>query len=236
MASALDALKALANKKVTSTAPALSAEMNDPAIVGAKRAGSSKNVVNLGFDPSVTEHAARTAALKSALERAKAEYEIEQAVLRDYGKQKRGLYNDLFKTNITTVCVPYTSEVPNDENSDTPGRETQYVQVVCTNRYSIERDTVLSLEEKIGPEVFEKLFVKDTTKILKPNAEVLIRNLLEEMGLKGEMLENSMTSLFDTETTVKTAEAYEQEIKKAPEPVQVLLSQSVTRVQPSVKV
>jgi hypothetical protein len=230
--SALETLKALANKKAPSVATSLSAEVTDPAISGAKR---SKNTVQLGFDPSVTEQAAHAAALKSALDKAKAEFEIVQAVMRDYGAKKRESYNSIFKTNITTVSVPYLVEVPNDEVSDTPGRETCYVQVICSNKYSVQQDAVLALEKDIEPAVFTKLFEKETTKTLKPNAEQLIRNLFEEMGLQGEELENSMTSLFDTTTKVKATEGYEQEIKAAPEAVQTILGQTVTRVSPGLK-
>lgn len=230
--SALEALKALANKRAAPTVSNLSAEVNDPAIAGAKR---DKNTVKLGFDPTITEQAQHAAALRAALKKAEAEFEIAQAEMRDYGAQKREAYNNIFKTNVTTVSVPYLVECPVDEVSDTPGRETRYVQVICSNKYSVQTDAILALERDMEPEVFGKLFTKETTKTLKPNAEQLVRDLLGELGLQGEELENSMNSLFDTTTKVKTTEGYEQEIKQAPEPVRMVLSQTVTRVSPGLK-
>jgi len=232
--SALEALKALASKKAPAVATSLSAEVMDPAIAGASR-DKKGSTVKLGFDPSATEQAAHAAALKSALDKAKAEFEIVQSTMRDYGAKKRESYNNIFKTNITTVSVPYLVECPVDDVSDTPGRETRYVQVICSNKYSTNADAVLALENDIESEVFNRLFVKETTKTLKPNAEQLVRDLLGELGLNGEELENSMNSLFDTTFKVKTTENYEQEIKQAPEPVQMILGQTVTRVSPGLK-
>jgi hypothetical protein len=230
--SALDTLKALAKKKPVKSQSDLVTETNDPAIAGAKK---EKNVVRLGIDPGITEAAAHAAALKEALEKAKAEFEIRQGEMRDYGAAKRELYNDTFRTNITTVNVPFTVEVPTDEASDTPGRETRFVQVVCTNRYSVEQDAILALEEEIDPALFGKLFTKTETKTLKPNAEQLVRDLLGELGLEGDDLENSMATLFETTVKIAATKAYEQEIKKAPETVQTVLAQNVTRVAPGVK-
>lgn len=230
--SALDTLKALAAKKPVKSQSDLVTETNDPAIAGAKK---EKNVVRLGVDPSITETAGHCAALKDALDKAKAEFEIAQAEMRDYGAAKRELYNDTFRTNVTTVNVPFTVEVPVDEASDTPGRETRFVQVVCTNKYSVEVDAILSLEEEIDPTLFAKLFKKEETKVLKPNAEQLVRDLLAEMGLAGDDLENSMNTLFETKTKVSATKDYESEIKKAPEAVQTVLEQNVTRVKPGLK-
>lgn len=231
--SALETLKSLASKK-SAVVSNLSTEVTDPAISGAKRNGKG-STVNLGFDPSIADQAAHASALKSALEKAKAEFEIVQSVMRDYGAQKRESYNNIFKTNITTVCVPYTVETTPDVESATPGRETNYVQVICTNKYSVNQDSVLALENDMDPDVFAKLFAKDVTKVLKPNAEQLIRDLLGELGISGDELDNSMNSLFDTTVKVKTSESYEQEIKKAPETVQMVLGQTVTRVSPGLK-
>jgi hypothetical protein len=231
-ASALDTLKALAKKKPIKAQSDLVTETNDPAIAGAKK---EKNVVRLGVDPDVTENAAHCAALKEALEKAKAEFEIVQGEMRDYGASKRNLYNDTFRTNVTTVNVPFTVEVPTDAASDTPGRETRFVQVVCTNKYSVEQTAVLALEEEIDETVFGKLFTKTETKTLKPNAEALVRDLLGELGLEGDDLENSMATLFDTAVKIAATKEYEQEIKKAPEAVQTVLAQNVTRVKPGLK-
>jgi len=232
--SALETLKALANKKTTSVVTNLSVEMTDPAISGASR-DKGRSTVKLGFDPSIADGAAHAAELKFALDKAKAEFEIVQATMRDYGAKKRESYNNIFKTNITTVCVPYLVDVLHDEASDTPGRETNYVQVICSNKYSLSQESVLALEKDIEPAVFSKLFEKETTKTLKPNAEQLIRSLFEEMGLKDDELENSMSSLFDTTVKVKATENYEREIKDAPEAVQTILGQTVTRVNPGIK-
>jgi hypothetical protein len=233
--SALDNLRALSAKKPTSTTSPLSIQTNDPAIAGATRdKGSKSSTVKLGFDPSVAEKAAYAAGLKAALEKAEADFEISQAEMRDYGKDKRDVYNDTFKSNVTTVCVPYTIEVPNDQNSDTPGRETRYVQVICTNRYSVQVETVLNNRETLG-DLYEKLFVEEHTKILKPNAESLIRDLLGEMGLKGDELENSMQTLFDEKVKVSTQEHYETEVKKASDEIRALLAQAVTKVSPGLK-
>jgi len=230
--SALDTLKALAAKKPVKAQSDLVTETNDPAIAGAKK---EKNVVRLGVDPSITETAEHCAALKEALDKAKAEFEISQSEMRDYGAAKRELYNDTFRTNITTVNVPFTIEVPTDEASDTPGRETRFVQVVCTNKYSVEQDAVRALEEEIDEATFTKLFTKTETKTLKPNAEQLVRDLLGELGLEGDDLENSMATLFETTVKIAATKEYEQEIKKAPEAVQTVLAQNVTRVKPGLK-
>lgn len=222
--SALDALRALANKKPAVQSPALSAQVADPAIAGAKR---DKNTVKLGFDPSFSERAAQGAHLKAALERATADFEIIQSELRDYGKGKRAVYNEAFKTTITTVGVPYSVETPT-------GPETKYVQVICSNKYSVQRDMILNNGDTLG-EWTEKLFTVEETKRLKPNAEELVRNLFAEMGLAGEELDAAMGSLFETDRKVSTKEDYEQESSKAPPHVKAILDQAVTRSQPGLK-
>lgn len=222
--SALDALRALGQKKPVATSPALSAQNADPAIAGAKR---DKNTVKLGFDPGFSERAAYGAALKHALERATSDFEVAQAELRDYGKKKRAVYNDAFKANVTTVCVPFSVEVPG-------GHETRYVQVVCSNKYSVVKDMVLNNQAELG-EWFGKLFTVETVKKLKPNAEELVRNLFSEMGLQGDDLEASMAALFDTEHKVSTKEDFEQASSLAPPEVKAILEQAVTRAQPGLK-
>jgi hypothetical protein len=230
--SALATLKALAAKKPVKAQSDLVTEVSDPAIAGAKK---DKNVVRLGSDPAIMDTAAHCAALKDALDKAKAEFEIAQADMRDYGASKRVLYNDTFRTNVTTVNVPFTVEVPHDEASPTPGHETRFVQVVCTNKYSVDADAVLALEPEIDPDTFGKLFMKEETKTLKPNAEQLVRDLLGELGLEGDDLEGSMETLFETKVKVAATKSYEQEIKKTSEDVQHVLAQSVTRVRPGLK-
>lgn len=232
--SALAALKALAQKKPApagSPAASLVTESNDPAIAGAQR---SKNTVTLGTDPSIEDAARECAELKAALDRAEAQFKVRQAELREYGAAKRDKYNDTFKCNVTTVAVPFTVEVPSDAESATPGREKRLVQVICSNKYSVAADTVLGLEKDLG-DLFPKLFHKEEEKLLKPNAEELIRNLLTELGISGEELETSMGALFETKTKVSTTEGYEQEIKSAPEDVQSVLSQAVKRAAPGLK-
>jgi len=232
--SALAALKALAQKKAPpagSTAASLVTESNDPAIAGAQR---NKNTVTLGVDPAIEDAARECAELKSALDRAEAQFKVRQAELREYGASKRGKYNDTFKCNVTTVAVPFTVEVPSDEESATPGREKRVVQVICSNKYSVAADTVLGLEQDLG-DLFPKLFTKAEEKVLKPNAEDLIRNLLTELGISGDELETSMDALFETKTKVATTEGYEQEIKSAPEDVQSVLAQAVKRAAPGLK-
>ncbi len=222
--SALDTLKAIAKKAPAPASSSLAAQTNDPAIVGAKR---NKQTVTLGFDPSITESAKRTAELKAALDQAEAEFKIDQAVMRDYGFSKRCLYNDTYKADVTTVCVPYSVETPT-------GHETKLVQVICSNKYSVLRDTIVNNKASLG-EFFDKLFNEERVKQLKPNAEDLIRGILAEVGLAGDELETAMSSLFEETVKITTKEHYEQEVKKVPEEVKSLLDQAVTRASPGLK-
>lgn len=221
--SALEALKSLGKKTVPATSP-LAAQVNDPAIAGARR---DKNTVKLGFDPAMAPQAAHCAALKEALERAEAEFKVDQASMRDYGISKRSAYNDTFKADVTTVCVPYEVDTP-------AGKETRYVQVICSHKYSVQTDMVLGNKDRLG-ESYDRLFVEETTKSLKPNAEQIVRGILEEVGLKGDELETAMANLFDVKTVVKASESYEKEHKKLPEDLRSLLDQAVTRSAPGLK-
>lgn len=233
---ALSALKALAKKEKApagSVAAKLVDDANDPAIAGAVR-GKSKTKVTLGFDPGFTGKAKHAADLKKALVSAQAAYKALEGDIREYGIEKRGKYNEAFKCDVTTVEVPYFVEAPEDAESDTPGREQKVVQVICSNKYSVAQDTVLGLEEELG-DLFPRLFDKSEQKVLKPNAEDLIRNLLTELGIEGEELDNSMAALFETKTSVSTVPDYEKEIKKAPEQVQTVMSQAVKRQAPGLK-
>lgn len=223
--SALDALKSLANKKPAPTA-AISVQVNDPAIAGAKKVGSS-STVTLGLDPAFAPHAQQCSALKEALERAEQEFKVLQAEVRDYGASKRGLYNDTFKANVTTVKVPYEIDTPT-------GKEMQSVSVVCSNKYSVQQDIVLGNKEALG-DAFPRLFNEETTKSLKPNAEELIRGILAEVGLGPDEVETSMQNLFDVKTKVSTTEAYEAEAKKVPDALKMVLDQAVTRSAPSLR-
>lgn len=222
--SALDALRALSQKKPSPGNPALTAQLADPAIAGAKR---DKNTVKLGFDPAFAERAAYGAQLKEALDRATADFAIAQAELRDYGREKRRVYNESFKVVITTACVPYSVDSPS-------GPETRWVQVICSNKYSVKADMVLNNQGTLG-DWYEKLFSVETTKKLKPNAEELIRNLFGEMGIAGEELDTAMESLFETESKVSTKEEFEQLQEKAPVEVRAILEQAVTRSAPGLK-
>ena len=222
--SALDALRGL-SKKAAPPSAAIAAQVNDPAIAGAKR---DKNTVKLGFDPSIAQTAERAAKLKEALEQAEAEFKVDQAAMRDYGIGKRGLYNDTFKCEVTTVQVPYVIDVPG-------GTETKFVQVICSNKYSVQKDMVLGNRDLIGPS-FSRMFEESTTKSLKPNAEELIRNLLTEVaGLSGDELESTMNELFDTTVVVKATDKYESEYKSVSDDAKVVLDQAVTRAQPALK-
>ena len=227
--SALDALKGLAKKAAPPTA-AIAAQVNDPAIAGAKR---DKNTVKLGFDPAVAAVAAHCARLKEALERAESEFKVDQSTLRDYGISKRGVYNDTFKCEVTTVQVPYTVDVPG-ESDDTIAHETKYVQVICSNKFSVQQDIVLGNKDLIGSP-FERMFEETTTKSLKPNAEELIRNLLIEVGIKEEDVGATMSELFESKTVIKATDKYESEFKKLPDSVKLVLEQAVTRSQPALK-
>lgn len=224
--SALDALKALSQKKPAPSA-AISVQINDPAIAGATRGKGSSSVVTLGLDPAFAPSASQCAGLKEALERAEQEFKVLQSEMRDYGASKRGLYNDTFKSNVTTVKVPYEVETPG-------GKELQYISVICSNKYSVQKDIVLGNKEALG-EAYPRLFVEETTKALKPNAEELIRGILKEVGLGPEEVETSMENLFETTTKVATTENYETEAKKLPDDLKTILGQAVTRAAPGLK-
>ncbi len=221
--SAVDTLKALSAKK-PAPASALSTQINDPAIAGAKKTGTT---VTLGFDPAIADRAKYCAELKIAVENAVSEFEVAQGEMRDYGINKRALYNSTFKANMTTMKVPYTITTPT-------GPETKTVAVICSNKYSVQKDVVLNNKEALG-ESYPRLFVEEVTTKLKPNAEELIRGILKEVGLDDEQVETSMGNLFETDTKVKTAENFEQEAAKLPDDVQALLKQAVTRSQPGLK-
>ena len=234
--SALDTLKKLAGKKAieSGSASALTTQLQDPALAGARR---DKNVVRLGFDPAIASKAQEAAELKAALEEAEARFSLVQGDMRQYGAGKRELYNDTFKADVTTVAVPYSVETPVCDESDTPGRETRYVSVVCTNRYSVAKDAALGLRDAqaISPAEFSQLFTVETSKKLKPNAEELVRGLLGELGMEGDDLENAMLTLFDTETKVTASKDYEKRIREIAPEKQALLAQAIKRVEPALK-
>jgi len=231
MASALDTLKKLSAKKAVegTAASALTTQLQDPALAGAKR---DKNVVRLGFDPEITDKAREAAELKAALEEAEARFAMVQTDMRAYGSKKRELYNDTFKADVTTVSVPYSVEVPGS-----PDHETRYVSVVCTNRYTIQKDAALGMlrAEAIDQGTFDKLFVVETTKKLKANAEELVRGLMGELGMTGDDLEGAMQTLFDTEVKVTASKDYEKRVKEVDDNTRALLAQAVKRVEAGLK-
>lgn len=228
--SALDTLKALSQKKPAEQKSALVTQMTDPALAGAQR---NKSTVKLGLDPAVTHKAREAAELHERLQEAEVRYAIVQAEIRAYGAEKRELYNKTFKSDVTTVAVPYSVE--SDSTTDTPGRETRYVSVVCTNRYSVQSTTLLALRDAGSIPQFDELFTTETVRKLKPNAEQLVRGLLEENGIRGEDLENAMDTLFDVETKVSASKDYERRVENVSDDVRLLLSQCVRRVEPSLK-
>ncbi len=233
--SALDSLRKLSQKQAAPAEAELSSRVSDPAIAGAKPAKGSKTTVLLGFDPLFAEKAKHAAELKEALERATADFTLVQADCRDYGRDKRNAYNAAFRTSITTVSVPYITQVPGEQADGAVATETRYVQVSVTNRYSVQGEAVLQNKEAFG-EHFDRLFSVEQTKSLKPNAEELIRGILGENGFEGEALDGAMASLFDTSTVVKAkAETFEAEEAKLSLELKGILSQTVKRAEPSLK-
>jgi phosphoglycolate phosphatase-like HAD superfamily hydrolase len=223
--SALDTLKALASKKPqTSVDPGIPASIGDPAIAGAKKV---KAVVQLGTDPAFMSKASNASELHKALERAASDFAVLQSEVRKYGASKRKIYNETFKANVTTVCVPYEVETPD-------GKETRFIQVICSNKYSVQGDVVLKNREDLG-DYFDKLFTVETEKVLKPDSEDLFRGILGELGLDSEQVENAMANLLEEKNKVKTREGYEQESQDVPESVKIILDQSVTRSEPGLK-
>lgn len=234
--SAIAALKAAVSEPVVAAGAgslAIAAEMSDPAIAGASRKNKS-SVVTLGADPKILSVASEAAEIKVQMAKLSALFQSKESALRDYGKDKRKAYNRLFRTDITTVSVPYSVEVPRSDDSPTPGRETRYVQVICSNKYSVAAEPVIKGDEALG-EWKAKLFNFETTKVLKPNAEEIIRNVLSESGIQGEALEKAMNLLLEEKTKVSTVEDYERLEQEAPETVRAFLAQTVTRQHPGLK-
>lgn len=222
--SALATLKALASKKPVPQDAAISAQVDDPAISGAKR---NKNTVTLGFDPKFADNAASCSELQKAMKDAEAAFKIYQARVREYGSQKREVYNDTFKSNVTTVCVPYFVDGED-------AREERLIQVVCSNRYSVAQDTVLGKKEEMG-DWYDKLFTEDVTRVVRPNAEELLRGLLQEVGIEADAVDGIMDQLLETKTKVSTKPEYETLSKEAPESLKNVLDQAVKRAEPGLK-
>lgn len=214
--SAIEALKAMGI--ITSVGPATAAPIVDPAISGATR---EKNVVRLGEDPAIQSKAENAAQLKAALEKAQADFEEIQGEIREYGKGKRDAFNDHFRTNVTTVAIPYGDD--------------KAVQVICANRYSVKKDIILNNQDTLGSAMTD-LFTVETSRRLKPDGESTLRKLLSEIGIPTESVDHVLNQLTDVEHTVKTVEDYEQKAKLVTNTgVQEILTQAVSRAAPALK-
>jgi len=233
--SAIDLLKAaIADKPEQSVPQGLGLSISDPAIAGATRKGKS-GVVKLGADPAILEDAREAASLTAEIKRLTVMFSVRQTKVREYGTEKRKAYNKFYKTDVTTVDVPYVVEVPSDGDSATPGRETRFIQVVCSNKYSVAAEPVLAAKDEALKGWFDKLFNVETQKVLRPDAEVIIRKILADNGIPEESMQKALDLLFEEKKKVSTVEAYEAIEEGAPEEVRAFLAQSVTRQQPSLK-
>lgn len=213
------------------TASSLSPAVTDPALQGAKLA---KNVVLLGLDPQVTRIAARAVKLIAILKDRQELFAFVQGELRAYGKAKRDGFNDLMKRDVTTVSIPYFARVPKDPASETPGRELRYVQVICTSKYSVAKDTVLRMEKDLG-DAFKRLFVKAEERVLKPDTLGLFKQILKDLGVPEDRVAPTLDVLFETNIRVLACDDYEAEHKKLPEATRAILDQAVIRQQPSLR-
>lgn len=214
--SAIDALKSLIQSKPVDAVKTTAA--TDPALSGATR---DKNVVRLGEDPNIKAKAAHAAEMKGILDKAQADFEAIQGEIREYGKQKRSAFNDHFRTNVTTVAIPYGDD--------------KAVQVICANRYSVKKDIILNNQGTLGSAVND-LFTIETTRRLKPDGEDLLRRLLVEVGIGPQSVDDVINQLTDVERNVKTVEDYEQKEKLVTNPgVREILTQAVCRAAPALK-
>lgn len=227
---ALAALLALGSKsQAPAGTPTIVQKMTDPAISGAKPKKGSNTVVLLGFDQGFAERAKQTADLHSALEDAEAAFSVLQTECRDYGDQKRIAYNETFNADMVTVCIPYEVETAT-------GKETKYVQAVCTNKYSVQQDVIQGSKEQLG-EHYAQLFDESVTSTLKPNAEDLLRNLfVEQFKMNEDQVEATLNNLRDKKTVVKTKDDYEKKSRSLPEAVRTILDQGVKRQSPGIKI
>lgn len=218
--SALAALKALSAKKPAPAGSLAAEQAADPALAGAKR---NKSTVTLGVDPAISEDAATCARLRAALDDAAASFAEFQVRIRDYGRAKRERYNELYKAQVTTVEVPYLD-----------GQEKRVVQVICSNKYSVAQDSIKGMKSDLG-EHYDRLFSEENDKVLRPNAEELLKNLLSELGLSAEDSANAMKVLFEERVKVSAKADYEAEVKKVPDHIRTILDQAVTRASPGLK-
>lgn len=214
--SAIEALKAMGVFKLV--APATANVVQDPALAGAQR---EKNVVRLGEDPAIREKAEYAAQMKAALEKAQSDFEKVQGEIREYGKSKRDAFNDHFRTNISTVAIPYA--------------EDRAVQVICANRYSVKKDIILNNQDSLGS-TMNDLFTVETTRRLRPDGEDLLRRLLVEVGVDPSSVDTVIGQITEVETKVSTVEDYEQKAKLVTNTgVQEILAQGVSRAAPALK-
>jgi len=228
---ALAELMSLTAPAASATATSSPAEVLDPAIDGATL---HNNVVRLGLDPQVAKIAARAVKLIAILKDRQAMFADVQVLLRTYGKAKRDAYNDFMRRDVTTVSIPYLARVPSDPDSETPGRELRYVQVICTSKYSVVKETVLRMEKELG-DAFRRLFVKQEERVLKPDTLGLFKQILKDVGVPEDRLERTLDVLFETNIRVLAHDDYETEHKKLPEKTRAILDQAVVRQQPGLK-
>lgn len=223
--SALATLKALGAKREPEKGDGTSRfAAIDPVI---QAAANVKNVVRLGFDPLFAKVVGECAKVVAVLRDSEAAFATFQSQIRDYGATKRTAYNDAFATSVVTVNVPYQAESP-------AGTEIRYVQVTCQNRYSIQQEPLLK-NRAAFEDVFDMLFDVRQVKTLRPNAEELIRGVLEENGIVGEALDQAMEALVERREVASTKEDYEEKEKALPVETKFYLGQWVQRVQPSLK-
>jgi hypothetical protein len=216
---------------IAAATPSATSPQSDPALQGAKL---TKNVVLLGLDPTVAPTAARAVKLIAILKERQEMFASVQGELRTYGKAKRDAFNDLMRRDVTTVSIPYWARVPKDPESETPGRELRYVQVICTSRYSVARDVILRMESELGA-AFPKLFVKEEENVLKPDTLGLFKQILKDLGVPEERIAPTMAVLFETSIRVLARDTYEAEHKKLPPKTRAMLDQAVVRQQPGLK-
>lgn len=192
----------------------------DAAILGSVR---ERSVVRLASDGPIAKWAALGATLVQKIRNTTAEFEEVQARLRQYGLEKTRAYNSAYKTDISTVSIPYEVE-----------GETRHVQVVCQNKYSVSKDMILNNRDRLGSWM-EKLFRVDRQRKLRPEGEVTIRKILGELGLSSEEVESEMSRMFETEVRILVSDDYESARAAAPPDVAEMLDHAVVRQNPSIR-
>jgi hypothetical protein len=224
MSNALEALKSLSKKgAVSKNSPVASEATTDPAILNAKK---DKTVVRLGYDDNVSGTVAKAYEVSRALDRLEGEWKIYESELRDYGATKRQVWNRVMRDSVTTVAVPFKPE---------GHEEFQYLRVSCSNKYSVNKETVLKLKQELGSQ-YGKLFKETEEKVLKPNVEGILRGILQEAGMSADDLEQAMAALFETELTITTQKDYEERLAEIDdENTRNILNMAVVRASPGLK-